>query len=69
MERAGEEMAEIDFMALVKLFSKKQLVSLDSEVEIKLRTRDTTIIAELNNLAQPDKEVNVVIRDAIVEEC
>lgn len=51
----------ITFNALIKKFSKKQLVSLDSEVEIILRTGDTSIIPELNRLVAPDEEVKIHI--------
>ena len=54
-------MPSITFSALIKLFSKKQLVSGDSEIEIKLRTQDSKIIPVLNDLARADAEVKVTI--------
>jgi len=51
----------VTFLALGKKFSKKQLVSLDSEVEITLRTGDASIIPGLNDLFKADEEIVVII--------
>lgn len=60
-------MPSINFTALIKKFSKKQLVSLDSELEIILRTSDVTIVSVLNELARADSNVKVVISDEVAE--
>lgn len=51
----------VSFLAQIKKFSKKSLVSLDSEVEIILRTGDESIVPGLNDLAKADNNVVVKI--------
>ncbi len=60
-------MPSIEFTALIKKFTKKQLVSLDSELEIILRTSDVTIVPTLNDLAKADSCVKVVISDEVAD--
>ena len=57
-------MAKIKFNALIKQFSRRQLLSLDSEVEIKIRTSDLGIVPGLNELSRADKEVSITIEDS-----
>ena len=54
-------MSEVKFLALVKQFSKRQLASLDSELQIVLRTNDISIIPQLNELSKADEMVTVSI--------
>ncbi len=62
-KRAGRPRIEpVSFEAQIKQFSKRALISLDTEVEIKLRTGDSSIIAGLNVLAAGDRTVRVEIR-------
>jgi len=55
------EYMKIQFTAQIKKYSKIQLVSLDSEYEIILRTNDVGNVSILDKLSKADETVDVTI--------
>ena len=52
---------KLAFNAYIKKFTKKNLVSLDSELEITIRTNDMSIVNQLNELSRPDETVIITV--------
>ena len=54
-------MKKLTLVAQIKKYTKKQLVSLDSEYEIVLRINNISNIELLDELSQADSNVKVVM--------